>query len=141
LAVVKKHEPFSSNPILTENPENADISDAAHRNYSNYADHLFNFPNFTVLSEQDMKDHITSIEQDDNIDPLIPNKNNWPDVRSVQRVAYRRIVIFRQFLDSVIGPSNRFWGVHRNPAWISDIISFWMDDRIGLHSEKIRESF
>jgi hypothetical protein len=45
----------------------------------------------------------------------IPNADNFPDIASVQILAYHRIVKFRKVLDDIVGAEHRFWAIQRNP--------------------------
>lgn len=57
-------------------------------------------------------------------DAPIPNADSYPDIESVQLIAYHRLVRFRMFLDEILGSSNRFWSVHRKPSWALDYLNF-----------------
>jgi hypothetical protein len=136
------NEEFTANdPLFTENPEDADPSDAAHRNYTNYADHLFRVPSFRALDEQSMRDRVQFISEIPFDDPPIPSKDAWPDLVSVQIVAYHRVVAFRRLVDEVLGGGNRFWQVQRSPAWVQGIIDFLLTEQAGLRSDRLRQAF
>jgi hypothetical protein len=132
--VVKRNQCFAQNPLFTENPEDTDVSDAAHRNYANYADHLFSFPTFRTLDELSLRHRVQFISRMRFTEPPIPDRDRWPDLDSVQVVAYHRIVAFRRFLDDVLGGANGFWNIHRNPGFATDVLDFQLVEQ-GLRAE------
>jgi hypothetical protein len=122
--LVNASDQFKDNGLFTENLADSNISDIAHRNYANYADHLGIYPMFEPLNEQILKDridHITKIEFDT---PPLPRLDEFPDVEYVQLIAYHRIVAFRTLLDEVHGGKNKFWNVHRNPSFAREYMNF-----------------
>lgn len=125
---VKQDSNFYNNPFFTSNeddPAKPDAeSDAGHRNKANYFDHIDSFPFFQPLSEDAMKDRIKYISKIELSAVPVPRKSSYPDIDHVQLVAYHRLIIFRSLLDNVLGGSNTFWKVHRNPAWCSAYINF-----------------
>lgn len=121
---VKQHRDFSSNQLFTENLENVDESDCAHRNYANYIDHLEGFPRFDPLTYDELKRRIDFLSKIEVVAYPIPNKNKYPDIESVQIVAYHRIVEFRELLNRALGDSNKYWLVYRNPDWSRGILTF-----------------
>lgn len=137
--VVKDAPNFAPDPLFTNNAEEVDESDSAHRNHANYADHLWSSPQFRPLDEQMIRKRVRLISQIPFTTPPIPRKDGWPDLESVQIVAYHRIVTFRRFLDEVLGHSNRFWNVHRNPPWTAGIIDFQLTEQAGLRSDRVRQ--
>ncbi len=113
--VVKNDKHFASDPLFTENLNDQDISDVAHRDRASYADHVQQCPTFRPLQLEEIKKRIDFISKMEFDVPPIPDRRKFPDVLSVQVVAYQRVVRFRQFLDQLLGSSSRFWNVHRNP--------------------------
>lgn len=134
--LVKRDPHFVSDPLFTENNSELDASDVGHRDRANYADHLFQFPSFRALDAAVLKVRVQFISQIEFTTPPIPKRSRFPDVESVQVIAYHRIVKFRQFLDEVLGGSNRFWKVHRNPSWSGGMIDFQLTEQVGLASLK-----
>jgi hypothetical protein len=131
-ALVKRDPIFAADPLFTENRQDADESDAAHRNFANYIDHICRYPVFHPLDKNSMQvrvDHISKIVFDDT---PIPRRSKFPDVEYVQLIAYHRIVSFRKILDEVLGSANRFWHVHRNPSFATEFIDFQLAERGGL---------
>lgn len=122
--MVKQHPNFFTDSLFTENPEDTDISDAGHRNFATYIDHLNKFPNFSPLTYDELEKRIVFISKFEMKSYPIPMRTNYPDTDSVQIIAYHRLVYFRELIDSVLGDSNRFWSVHRNPSWCRGIIDF-----------------
>lgn len=136
--MVQKDSSFAADPLLALGRDvNPDVK---HRNRANYADHIAGFPPFKVLNEQAVKNrvqHISSIPFSASPIPdpeEIPDPDKFPDIGSVQIIAYHRLVRFRQLLDEIIGGSNRFWDVHRNPSWARGIIDFQLTEQDGLRS-------
>ena len=132
--LVKRSPVFATDPIFTNNPVgiNVDESESNHRNLANYADHLCNYPIFKPLDIEETKariNHISSIVLED---PPIPQKSKFPDISSVQLIAYHRLVTFRQILDEVLVDSNRFWSVHRNPPFATEYMDFQVPEASGL---------
>ncbi len=132
--IVKRHAHFTEDPLFTENHDDIDVSDAAHRNRVTYADHLSIFPPFRVLTEEALRQRINFISRIQFAAPPIPDRSRFPDTESVQVVAYHRIVRFRRFVDEALGGSNRFWSVHRTPAWTSGVVSFQLAEQTTLAS-------
>lgn len=121
---VKQHYAFSSDDLFTENPEDHDESDVAHRNYANYIDHLDNFQTFRPLDIKEITERIEFISKMQISTFEIPNRKKYPDLEPVQIVAYHRILRYRELLNEVLGDSNRFWTVHRTPSWCDGILNF-----------------
>lgn len=115
--VVKENACFATDPLFTRNADNLDISDSAHRNRANYADHIGKCPTFTPLSAEVVKTRLELISSMEMTDPPIPDRRQFPDVESVQLVAYHRLVRYRKLLDQILGGENRFWNVQRKPPF------------------------
>lgn len=122
---VKSKSPFDSDPLFTINrPYNGQLSDAKHRERANYADHIGRVPNFSPLDLIFLKeraDHIANIPLDD---PPIPDYERYAELENVQIVAYHRLVRLRNYLDEILGTSNNFWKVNRDPAWARPIVNY-----------------
>ena len=129
--VVKANPLFAGDPFFTQNK--GDDSDVAHRNRANYADHLPQFPVFRPLDAGAVKGCIERISEIEFEVP--PQVARYPDVQSVQIIAYHRLVRFRDLVDTIIGTGNRFWKVHRNPPWARDFMDFQLTEEPILRSE------
>lgn len=125
--VVKSHPQFASDPWFTKNDHNT-VSDAAHRNRANYADHVFAHETFVPLEAKAMQRRIRRISQILCTTPPEPSRQVYPDVEAVQILAYHRLIRFRRLLDQVLGSSNRCWTVWRNPPWCQQYVNFQLVD-------------
>lgn len=135
--IVKKQPFFSADPLFGNNVEESDsvISEVNHRDRANYCDHLSSYlPKFTPLKEEVLKDRIDFIADMHFDSPPAPHKSKFPDVETIQILAYHRIVRFRHVVNEVLGDSNRFWKVHRTPAWASEFMSFQLAEQGGISS-------
>lgn len=133
--IVKKNAHFAADPFFTENNSLIDESDVAHRDRANYADHLPQFPMFRPLNAIALKTRIDRISEIEFSAPPIPRVSRYPDIESVQIIAYHRIVRFRDLVDTIIGDGNRFWNVHRNPTWARDYMDFQLTEEETLRSQ------
>ncbi|HEV2968751.1 MAG TPA: hypothetical protein VGY55_02105 [Pirellulales bacterium] len=122
--IVKKSPCFSADPLFTLNPEKADISDSGHRNRANYADHVSGFPQFAPLEKVSLTSRVEKISSIEMQVPPIPNRRSYPDLESVQIVAYHRIVRYRRIVDEILGGKNRFWTVQRSPAFANEYCDY-----------------
>lgn len=123
-SLVKQHPSFSADPLFTDNKQETDESDAGHRNFANYIDHICKYPTFHPLDEKMIKSRIDQISKMTPEATPIPRRSKFPDVGFVQLVAYRRIIAFRNIVDEVLGGKNRFWSVHRNPNFAMEYVKF-----------------
>lgn len=124
--VVKQSAEFQNDPFFVSNDESQPVSDSAHRSYANYAELLNGFPVFTNLEANKLKQRISMLSEMEISAVPIPDRERFPDVESVQLVAYHRIVRFRNYLDKLLGGDNRIWRVHRNPPWAWN----WLDYQV-----------
>lgn len=122
--VVKDYPCFSADPLFTKNPESTDVSDAGHRNRANYSDHIGQYPRFAPLNAADIVARIEKMASMEMQVPPIPSRTSFPDLESVQIVAYHRIVRYRRIVDEIVGGKNRFWKVQRNPAFASEYCDY-----------------
>jgi len=129
--IVKACSLFSADPFFTNNI--GDESDVAHRDIANYADHLAAFPAFRPLNENDVKRRIRKISEIEVKAPPIPQRDTYPDIDSVQIVAYHRLVRFRDLVDAVV-VGNRFWKVYRDPTWARQFMDFQVTEEATLRS-------
>ena len=126
--VVKASPLFATDDFFTENDSGRDASDAGHRDFANYADFQTDFPNFRPLGRDQVVQRIQRISSIEFTSPPIPRVSSYPDIESVQAIAYYRLVKFRDLLDEILGDKNRFWSVHRNPSWAWDFIDYQLVD-------------
>jgi hypothetical protein len=119
---------FANDPFFYPNREDTPESDGSHRNRANYADHLNAFPQFKPLSEEYLAQRIHRIAAIQFSAVPIPNADNFPDIASVQILAYHRIVKFRKVLDDILGAEHRFWAIQRNPPWRPKDLTFEVVD-------------
>jgi hypothetical protein len=131
---VKADINFRDDPFFTENTAATDASDLRHRDHANYADSLFPYPHFRSLDEGSLRSRINAIAQIEITDPPIPRLSEFADLDNVQLVAYHRIVRYRKFLDEILADDSRFWRVHRNPAFASNVLNFQVTEPSGLSS-------
>jgi hypothetical protein len=125
-----EHKELKNDPFFYPNREDIPESDGSHRNRANYADHLNTFPTFKPLSEEYLARRIQKIAEIEFSAVPVPNADKFPDIHTVQILAYHRIVKFRQLLDEVVGVDNRFWGVQRNPSWKPKDLTFEVVDPV-----------
>jgi hypothetical protein len=132
---VKGHPRLISDPLFRENNErennrNEDQSDALHRNFATYTDHVDSFtaPTFPSIEEVSQRiEQISRIRRHSVVAPT-PQRGRFPDINNVQILAFQRIVAFHDFLDERV-PTNRFWRAHRRPIWCRDVMPFQVEDR------------
>src|SRR5262249_24441948 len=111
--LVKENTHFASDSFFSNNnPALGD--DIAHRDWANYIDHLPQFPGFHPLDGPGVQSRIQRISDIECTAAPIPQVGKYPDIQSVQIVAYHRVVRFRDLVDAVLGGKNRFWSVHRD---------------------------
>ena len=132
--IVKQDSHFTNDPFFTDNT-GVEVSDVGHRDRANYADHLSQFPVFRPLSADEVKYRIARISEIEFIAPPIPAVSKYPDLESVQIVAYHRLVRFRDLVNAVIGGSNRLWNVYKDPMWARGFIDFQLTERASLESQ------
>lgn len=132
---VKGHPKLVLNPLFRENNERQnkrqeDQSDAMHRTFANYADHLDSFTPLqfsTIEMVSKRVERISRIRRHSVTAPT-PQRDDFPDIDKVQILAFQRVVAFHDFLEENV-PKNRFWQAHRRPSWCKDIISFQVEDQ------------
>lgn len=123
---------FKDDPFFTKNEDTPPpvgtlkdfISDGGHRNRANYADHVYRFPVFKPLDDETLRRRIFKLSSIEINDPPIPNVNRFPDLDSVQLIAYHRILKYRAFLDEILSTTKGFWAQHRNPTWRPKYLDF-----------------
>jgi hypothetical protein len=125
--IVKEETQFKDDDFFTKNEDDGSKdaeSDAGHRNIANYYDHIDRFSNFHPLDEEFLKTRITTLSKISLSSPPIPRKDKYPDVDTVQLVAYHRLIKFRDFLDEILGENNHFWKIYRNPTWCAEYLKY-----------------
>ncbi len=130
---MKQNQLFISDQLFTENVRVGNVlSDAAHRERANYIDHLGSFPTFRPLDETEVKDRIERISGIEFSVPPIPDVDKYPDIDSVQIIAYHRLVRYRDLVDNILGGKNRFWSVYRTPMWAQDYMDYQLTEQASL---------
>lgn len=135
--VVKTDKHFASDPFFCSYNPGIDDSDVRHRDWANYADHLPQLPVFRPLNAEALKNRIDRISEIEFASPPIPRLTRYPDIASVQTIAYHRLVRFRELVDTVLGNGNRFWSVHRDPTWAREFMDFQLIDTTPFRSQFI----
>jgi hypothetical protein len=121
---VCNHSQLASDPFFYPNQDDMPISDGAHRNKANYSDHIDRFPIFLPLDAAFMSDRVERIAGIEFSAVPVPSADKFPDIDSVQIMAYHRIVKFRQLLNEALGTRNRFWNVQKKPSWTPKTMTF-----------------
>jgi len=121
---VKNHTRFAADPFFTRNEEGQPRSDSGHRSKANYIDHINQFPQFQALDEVYLKARVEKIAGIELSDAPIPMIDAYPDTDNVQLIAYHRMIKFRNFVDEVLGGTNRFWKLQRKPEWCPTFLDF-----------------
>ena len=121
---VRTSTPFGTDPFFAVNSDAIPLSDAAHRTKANYFDHIGDFSPFKELPAAAIVNRIERVGNVLITAVPIPDADEYPDLESVQIIAYHRIVRFRKFLDNLLGQGCRFWNVHRSPQWCSSFVDF-----------------
>ncbi len=137
--VVKENQHFSSDPLFTMNvnasgPLNTRPSDVGHRDMANYRDHVGGIPIFEPLTAPALRARVDQLSQMPIDDPPIPDIGKFPDLVSVQIVAYHRLVRYRALLNEILGGTNRFWSVHQNPPWAARYLDFQITEMAGIRA-------
>jgi hypothetical protein len=127
-ATVKGRPEFANDSLFTMNPDRIPISDASHRGFASYADHLYDFKSYEGLDRLELRTQfsslaITALQGADAI--AIPTRTNYPDLATVLSVAYLRIYRFREHLNELLPEgAGRFWLANRMPSWCQDLGAF-----------------
>lgn len=125
---VKGHPRLISNDLFSENSERDPTSDAVHRTFANYTDHLCSFPPMEFSTLDAVADCVEKISRIRLHSVKHPSRDDYPDLQNVQILAFQRIVAFQDFLDEKV-PKNRFWRAHRRPNWCKDVMIFQVEDQ------------
>lgn len=123
-----EHPELSNDPFFYLNREDIPQSDGSHRNRANYADHINRFPIFKALDTEYLARRIQKIAEIEFSAVPIPSADRFPDIETVQIIAYHRIVKFRQLVDETVGPTHRFWKIQRTPSWKPKTLTFEVVD-------------
>lgn len=121
---VRDSAPFGTDPFFRVEVDAVPKSDGAHRNKANYADHVGRFGRFEALTLEAAVERIQRIAEIEISALPVPDAEKFPDLDSVQIIAYHRIVKFRNYLDDLLGDENRFWNTHRKPSWCTGLVDF-----------------
>jgi hypothetical protein len=130
--VVHEDPNFSGCHLFRYNDELQNVSDAGHRCLANYGDNINQFQAFNFPSTTDIVNRVEIISNMSFDDPPIPRRENYPDLDSVQIIAYHRLVYFRQILDEILSDTNRYWTSKRSPNWTSGLIDFQLAEQANL---------
>jgi hypothetical protein len=125
--VVKKLPHFEHDLLFTNNDDRMSVSDASHRGFASYVDHLNRFVNYEALDPQRIRTKLvdlanTALDGEKMI--TIPDRDRYPDLGTVLSIAYLRIYRFREYLDDLLPTHGRFWDRHRTPPWCTNLLSF-----------------
>jgi len=125
---VRGYSKFATNPLFYDNNERDIDSDAAHRTFANYTDHVNSFKPLKCSDVAWAMNYVEKISHF-RLGSTVkrPSRDEYPNLQDVQILAFQRIVTFNDFLDERI-PTNRFWRAHRRPAWCKDIMLFQIED-------------
>lgn len=126
--LVKESAEFGSDPFLSIDNAASPVSDSAHRNKANYTDNIGNFARFTALTLAAVRERIEKISSIELRAIPLPDARRYPDLQTVQILAYHRLVRFRRYLDNVLAETNRFWRAQREPQWCQDLVDFQVTD-------------
>jgi hypothetical protein len=123
--VAREHPKFAANPLFRNNDDTD--SDAAHRNFGNYTDHVDNFASLKFPQLQEVTDNVEKISHIRRHSVIKPSVEGYPNLQNVQILAFQRIVEFHDFLDERL-QKNQFWRAHRRPSWCRDVMLFQVED-------------
>lgn len=123
--VVRRQQRFQGDDLFTENDDSVDESDASHRGYANYVDHIDRFGDYNGCDKEELRGKVAQIVRT-AIDGVIviPNRSKYPDVATVLAVGYLRIRRYRGLLDDLLGTRGPFWRHHRSPVWCERLVAF-----------------
>jgi hypothetical protein len=123
--VVRRQQRFQRDDLFTDNDESRDDTDASHRGYANYVDHINRFGDYNGCDREELRRKVAQIVRT-AIDGAIsiPDRRRYPDVATVLAVGYLRIRRYRELLDELLGTRGRFWRYHRSPMWSEGLIAF-----------------
>ena len=126
--VVHAENALASSNLFVQNSHGSYASDCAHRERSNYHDHLGHCPQLNLVTKERLQDRLDRLSQIDFNPPQIPRVSHFPDVDNVQLIAYHRLVHFRRNLDNILGDSNSSWREARDPLCAKEWTSFQLLD-------------
>lgn len=106
------------------------MRDTAHRDRSNYWDHLRQFPPIHDVGKEQIKRKMAQMSKVELQAPPELRDDRFPDPLSVQLIAYQRVARFRRLLDDTLS-NNRLWSVQRNPPWAAEYIDYQMVEARG----------
>lgn len=123
--VVKSHSHFKGLPTFRTNGKKDLKADSSHRVFANYLDHIDAFRTLQEFQIPAIRQAVRRISAFDRHIVTEVNRGSYPDIENVLILAYQRIVEFREFIDARVG-SNRFWKVHRDPAWCQQQMVYFL---------------
>jgi hypothetical protein len=125
--VIKEHPKFIGDSLFRYNSEKAMYSESQHRNFANYTDCIDTFAkvNPPPISEISMDVQKISGIRLDSVGK--PEVEKYPDLETLQVLAFHRILAFQTFIDDRV-TNNPFWRTHREPMWCKDIMLFQTPD-------------
>jgi hypothetical protein len=128
--VVKKNPILKADPFFATSASSPNLSDTAHRDRSNYWDHLPYFPPLQNVDRNQIRTRVHGMSKMELQTPPELREDRFPDAISVQLIAYQRIARFRRLLDETL-TNNRLWDVHRNPPWAANYIDYQLVESRG----------
>ena len=123
---VKEHPKFLSNDIFRINNQKDIKSEASHRTFANYTDHLNSFVPIDFPSPLAVAETIEKISRIRL--GSFPSREDYPDLQNVQILAFQRIVAYQDFIDEKVY-KNRFWKAHRRPSWCKYLMRYQVEDQ------------
>lgn len=118
----------AGNALFSANKQIKDFksewTDASHRVFANYFDHINSFTNFEPVNEDYLRIRIEQLSDLVTDSPALPDHNKYPDLDSVHLIAYARIVEFRACMDNVVGIKHKYWAYFREPTWFTKYMDF-----------------
>lgn len=124
---IKGHPKLISNDLFHDNSERDPSSDAAHRTFANYTDHLCSFTPIEFPTLEAVADCVERISRIRLHSVTHPSREDYPDLQNVQILAFQRILAFQDFLDDKV-PNSKFWRAHRRPSWCKGVMIFQAED-------------
>jgi hypothetical protein len=128
--VVKGHPKFIGDPLFRYNSERAAYAESQHRSFANYADCIDSFATLRPRSIVEISMDVEKISGIRLGSVGRPEVDKYPDLLTLQVLAFHRIVAFQTFIDDRI-ENNPFWRTHRSqfgarischfklPTWLS----------------------
>jgi hypothetical protein len=124
----KDYPRHSGNALFRSNSEKDATSESSHRTFANYTDHVDAFQPLGLPPPDRLLTDLEKIRRirKHSVEP--PTRDTFPDLQTVQILAFQRIVEFQDFLDEKVG-GNPLWQAHRRPAWCRDQMVFQVEEQ------------